>query len=83
MQHFSPLQTVQGRVLAAEDELRIRELLWQNKDQDCLGYFRRDKRAIFAPDSKAAVTYRILGGVSLASAEPIGREESWPGAIRE
>ncbi|PMD37875.1 DUF470-domain-containing protein [Hyaloscypha variabilis F] len=82
---FTAAPKYKGRLLTAEDELRIRELLWQNEEQDSLGYFatRRDKKVVFAPDNKAAITYRILGGVSLASADPIGPEKSWPGAIRE
>jgi lysyl-tRNA synthetase class 2 len=74
-----------GRVLNAEDELRIRELLVQYGEQDSLGYFatRRDKRVIFAPDGTAAITYRILGGISLASADPVGSEDSWSAVIHE
>ena len=73
------------RSLTAEDELHIRKLLVEYGEQDSLGYFatRRDKRAIFASDRKAAITYRIVGGVSLASADPIGSENSWPAAIRD
>lgn len=84
--HFlKSTQKYEGRVLTAEDELRIRQLLAQHGEQDSLGYFatRRDKMVIFAPDTKAAITYRILGGISLASADPIGSEASWPAAIHE
>ncbi|MYW21378.1 DUF2156 domain-containing protein, partial [Streptomyces sp. SID2955] len=50
---------------------------------DSLGYFalRRDKSVVFSPTGKAAVTYRVVGGVSLASADPLGDPEAWPGAI--
>ncbi|MEV6838152.1 phosphatidylglycerol lysyltransferase domain-containing protein [Streptomyces sp. NPDC051133] len=70
-------------LLGAEDESRLRALLDRHGDRDSLGYFalRRDKAAIFSPSGKAAVTYRVVGGVSLASGDPIGDPEAWPGAI--
>ena len=51
--------------------------------RDSLGYFatRRDKAAVFSPTGKSAVTYRVVAGVSLASGDPIGDPEAWPGAI--
>ncbi|MFD9126703.1 phosphatidylglycerol lysyltransferase domain-containing protein [Kitasatospora sp. NPDC059571] len=70
-------------LLTEEDERRLRELLDRQGERDSLGYFalRRDKAAIFSPSGKAAVAYRVLGGVSLASGDPIGDPEAWPGAI--
>ncbi|MFF2198907.1 phosphatidylglycerol lysyltransferase domain-containing protein [Streptomyces sp. NPDC058145] len=70
-------------LLGAEDERRLRALLGKHGERDSLGYFalRRDKAAIFSPSGKAAVTYRVVGGVSLASGDPIGDPEAWPGAI--
>lgn len=70
-------------LLSADDEVRLRDLLERQGDRDSLGYFalRRDKAAIFSPSGKAAVTYRVVGGVSLASGDPIGDPEAWPGAI--
>ncbi|MEY9969245.1 lysyl-tRNA synthetase class 2 [Streptacidiphilus sp. MAP12-16] len=69
--------------LCSEDESRLRALLERHGERDSLGYFalRRDKSVIFSPSGKAAVTYRVLGGVSLASGDPIGDIEAWPGAI--
>ncbi|MFC5910207.1 phosphatidylglycerol lysyltransferase domain-containing protein [Streptacidiphilus monticola] len=69
--------------LSREDEQRLRALLERHGARDSLGYFalRRDKSVIFSPSGKAAVTYRVLGGVSLASGDPIGDVEAWPGAI--
>ncbi|MGW7242873.1 phosphatidylglycerol lysyltransferase domain-containing protein [Streptomyces sp. NPDC054804] len=71
------------RLLSAEDESKLRGLLDRHGARDSLGYFalRRDKMAIFSPTGKAAVTYRVVGGVSLASGDPIGDPEAWPGAI--
>ncbi|MFJ6867995.1 phosphatidylglycerol lysyltransferase domain-containing protein [Streptomyces termitum] len=69
--------------LTAEDERRLRALLDKHGDRDSLGYFalRREKSVIFSPSEKAAVAYRVVGGVSLASGDPIGDPEAWPGAI--
>ncbi|MET7856289.1 phosphatidylglycerol lysyltransferase domain-containing protein [Streptomyces sp. NPDC005318] len=65
------------------DEDRLRVLLDKNGDRDSLGYFalRREKSVIWSPTGKAAVAYRVVGGVSLASGDPIGDPEAWPGAI--
>ncbi|MEV4612280.1 phosphatidylglycerol lysyltransferase domain-containing protein [Kitasatospora sp. NPDC049258] len=70
-------------LLSEEDEGRLRALLERQGDRDSLGYFalRRDKAVVFSPSGKAAVAYRVLGGVSLASGDPIGDPEAWPGAI--
>lgn len=70
-------------LLTGDDEARLRTLLDRNGERDSLGYFalRRDKAVIFSPSGKAAVTYRVVGGVSLASGDPIGDPEAWPGAI--
>jgi lysyl-tRNA synthetase class 2 len=70
-------------VLPRADEDRLRELLACHGGQDSLGYFalRRDKSAIFSRSGLAAVSYRVVDGVSLASGDPIGDPEAWPGAI--
>ncbi|MFI5976809.1 phosphatidylglycerol lysyltransferase domain-containing protein [Streptomyces sp. NPDC051452] len=70
-------------LLSAADEDRLRALLARHGDRDSLGYFalRRDKSVIFSPSGKAAIAYRVVGGVSLASGDPIGDPEAWPGAI--
>ncbi|MEU4732298.1 phosphatidylglycerol lysyltransferase domain-containing protein [Streptomyces sp. NPDC023588] len=69
--------------LTPDDEERLRALLARQGDRDSLGYFalRREKSVIWSPTGKAAVTYRVVGGVSLASGDPIGDPEAWPGAI--
>ena len=36
---------------------------------------------IFSPTGKAAITYRVVGTVSLAAGDPLGDPEAWPGAI--
>lgn len=70
-------------VLAAPDEERLRALLVKHGSRDSLGYFalRRDKSVVFSRSGLAAVTYRVHGGVSLASGDPLGDPEAWPGAI--
>lgn len=69
--------------LTEEDEARLRALLAQHGGRDSLGHFalRRDKAVVFSPSGKAAVTYRVVSGVMLASGDPIGDVEAWPGAI--
>ncbi|MBY8884508.1 phosphatidylglycerol lysyltransferase domain-containing protein [Streptomyces sp. PTM05] len=69
--------------LGRDDEEQLRTLLAKHGARDSLGYFalRRDKAVIFSPTGKAAVTYRVVGGVTLASGDPIGDVEAWPGAI--
>jgi lysyl-tRNA synthetase class 2 len=69
--------------LSADDEGRLRELLAKYGERDSLGYFalRRDKSVVWSATGKAAVTYRVVLGVALASGDPIGDPEAWPGAI--
>ncbi|MFJ4538957.1 phosphatidylglycerol lysyltransferase domain-containing protein [Streptomyces tibetensis] len=69
--------------LTEEDETALRALLEKHGRRDSLGHFalRRDKAVVFSPSGKAAVTYRVVSGVMLASGDPIGDVEAWPGAI--
>ena len=62
----------------------MRGLLQRQGRRDSLGYFalRRDKsRDLVSPTGKAAIAYRVVSGVMLASGDPIGDPEAWPGAI--
>ncbi len=72
-----------SRMLSGEDEVALRVMLAQTGERDSLGYFatRRDKSVDWAPSGKAAVTSRVVFGVSLASADPIGDPQAWPAAI--
>ncbi len=65
-----------------ERELAIRSLLTAD-EPDSLAYFatRRDKASVLSPGGQAALTYRVLNGVSLASGDPIGKRQHWPEAI--
>ncbi|GAA3491031.1 bifunctional lysylphosphatidylglycerol synthetase/lysine--tRNA ligase LysX [Streptomyces cremeus] len=69
--------------LHGDEEPRLRALLGAYGEQDSLGYFatRRDKAVVFAPNGRAAVTYRVEAGVSLASGDPVGDKAAWPQAI--
>ncbi|MET8689478.1 phosphatidylglycerol lysyltransferase domain-containing protein [Streptomyces sp. NPDC004732] len=69
--------------LTEDDETKLRALLDKHGSRDSLGHFalRRDKGVVFSPSGKAAVTYRVVSGVMLASGDPIGDVEAWPGAI--
>ncbi len=69
--------------LLPDEATRIRALLQRHGSQDSLGYFalRDDKSVIFSPSGKAAIAYRVIAGVSLASGDPLGDNEAWPGAI--
>ncbi len=72
------------RYLSQLEELNLRRLLLEYGERDSLGYFatRRDKAVVFSPDNEAAIAYRVVNGVSLASGDPIGDPAAWPGAIK-
>jgi lysyl-tRNA synthetase class 2 len=72
-------------VLRADDEARMRALLATHGARDSLGYFalRRDKSVLWSTSGKACIAYRVVSGVMLASGDPLGDPEAWPGAIRE
>jgi lysyl-tRNA synthetase class 2 len=69
--------------LGPADAARVRDLLDRHGDRDSLGYFalRDDKSVIWSATGKACVCYRVVSGVMLASGDPIGDPEAWPGAI--
>jgi len=69
--------------LSEQDEQRMRALLARHGGRDSLGYFalRRDKSVLWSPTGKACIAYRVLSGVMLASGDPLGDPEAWPGAI--
>jgi lysyl-tRNA synthetase, class II len=72
-------------ILGAADEAPMRELLAKHGERDSLGYFalRRDKSVIWSATRKSCITYRVLSGVMLATGDPLGDPEAWPGAIKE
>ena len=64
-------------------ELAVRTLLLTGGHDDSLGYFatRRDKAVLMSPDGRAAISYRVIASVALASADPLGPKDAWPDAI--
>lgn len=66
----------------AEDGARLRGLLVRHCDS--LAYFntRHDKSLVWSASGKSAIAYRVVSGVMLASGDPVGDPEAWPGAIR-
>jgi len=79
---FRPAEPI-GR-LTADQEVQVRELLVKQGARDSLGYFalRRDKSVMFSQSGKSAIAYRVVSGVMLASGDPLGDPEAWPGAIK-
>ncbi|MDQ2757391.1 MAG: phosphatidylglycerol lysyltransferase domain-containing protein, partial [Actinomycetota bacterium] len=67
--------------LSADDEARVRPMLAD--DGDSLAYFalRTDKSLLWAPSGRSAVAHRVVGGVMLASGDPVGPRDAWPEAI--
>ncbi len=61
---------------------RVR-VLADRADGDTLDPFalRHDKRYVFSSDQRAAVAYRYVNGVGLASGDPVGAAESFPDAL--
>jgi lysyl-tRNA synthetase class 2 len=69
--------------LSPDETARLHQLLAQWGQVDSLSYFatRGDRSVVFSRSGKAAVTYRVVGTVTLAGGDPIGDPEAWPGAI--
>lgn len=69
--------------LSPQEAQRLGGLIDRWGANDSLAYFalRDDRSAIFAPSGNAAVTYRVVGAVSLAAGDPIGECGSWPDAV--
>jgi lysyl-tRNA synthetase class 2 len=69
--------------LSPSERGRVRDLLEEWGHIDSLSYFalRDDRAVMFSPSGKAALTYRVVGTVSLAAGDPLGDPEAWPGAI--
>jgi lysyl-tRNA synthetase, class II len=67
------------------DELVELSTLINRVDGDTLDPFiaRTDKRRLFTPDRKAAIGFRNVRGVGLASGDPVGDPESFETAVRD
>ncbi|ABS03952.1 protein of unknown function DUF470 [Kineococcus radiotolerans SRS30216 = ATCC BAA-149] len=71
------------RAHTAADDAALRRLLATAGPQDSLGYFalRPDKSLVFSASGKAAIAYRTIGDVCLASGDPLGHSSAWPEVI--
>ena len=67
--------------VAEYDDLRTLLDRWGAVDSLSWFALRDDRAVLFSASRKAAVSYRIVGGVSLAAGDPLGDPEAWPGAI--
>ncbi len=67
------------------DEAVVTDLLARYGSRDSLGYFalRQDKSVVVSASGKAALTYRVIAGAAVVSADPLGEPDAWPGAIGE
>jgi len=75
----------QRRLVTEVEELGVRRILRTSRSEDSLAYFatRRDKSVVFSTDRRAAVSYRVVNGVALASGDPLGPEGAWVAATEE
>ncbi len=62
---------------------QVRSLLRVHGKGDSLGYFalHEDKSLLFSADGRAAVAYRVVSGVMLASGDPVGDPAAWDDVI--
>ncbi|MGW0178562.1 bifunctional lysylphosphatidylglycerol synthetase/lysine--tRNA ligase LysX [Nocardia sp. NPDC003345] len=69
--------------LAESDESALRALLDGPDGGGSTDYpaTRRDRSAIFGPNGRAAVGYRVEYGICLALGDPVGARDSWPQAV--
>ncbi|MFT8395551.1 phosphatidylglycerol lysyltransferase domain-containing protein [Propionibacterium sp.] len=69
--------------LRPDEETELRSIVAKNPRIGSLDYFatRRDRSVIFAPSRRAAISYRVVGGVSLAGGDPLGEPGQWPDVI--
>ena len=78
---FAP---VRARLGLGNERTRARVQTMTNRaDGDTLDPFalRAEKHYVFSPDGEAAVAYRYVAGVGLASGDPIGAPDAFPDAL--
>nr|WP_242516998.1 bifunctional lysylphosphatidylglycerol synthetase/lysine--tRNA ligase LysX [Corynebacterium mendelii] len=66
----------------ALEDLQLHELL-ARYPSDSLSYFATstDRRMVFAPSSKACISYSVSAGVAMAGGDPVGDPAHWSAAI--
>ncbi len=81
----SPARETEQTAWKQEREVQLRSLLQEFGGQDSLEYFatRREKSLVFSPDGQAAVAFRVINSVCLASGDPVGKKSSWAAAVAE
>jgi len=71
--------------MSDEERLILKKLYKHDELQDSVAYFatRYDKSVVWSKNKKAAIAYRVVDGVMLASGDPIGEYSLWPEVIDE
>lgn len=77
------VRAADAEVRGPAEEQALRHLLDKHGGQDSLAWFagRDDRQLVVTPSGKAAVSYRVVGGVALAAGDPLGEPDAWPAAI--
>ncbi|MDQ1396147.1 MAG: lysyl-tRNA synthetase, class [Acidimicrobiaceae bacterium] len=77
---LAPLRTLRP---ADADERDLLKTMADRRRGDTLDPFilRKDKSIVFSPDGRAAIGYRYVNGVGLASGDPVGEPASYDAAI--
>ena len=81
---LAALQPADGpHALTDEEDGFLRKLLERWGAADSLAYFalRDDRSLLVAPSGRAAISYRVVGSVSLSAGDPLGDPAAWPEAI--
>lgn len=69
--------------LTEADEAALRELVQGPDPAGSTDYFatRRDRSAVFTPNGRAAIGFRVEFGICLALGDPVGARDCWPQAV--
>ena len=63
----------------------LRTVISEPRPTDSLGYFalRGDKSILWSNSGRACIAYGVVGGVMLASGDPLGEPGEWPDVMRD
>ena len=68
--------------MPCSDRARVHALLEESGADPLAPFALHPKKShAFSPDGKAAIGYAVRLGVAVAAGDPVGRPESWPGAV--